>query len=204
MKKIASRFIGFFTRSVAPSSIFFMLLFFNDYYFNSSKLYKFMSHLREIVDIDNILLYVVIIMIFLAYGYVNQILCQFQDEFIKSDYTICDNEFINLREKVISSLKEKEIFNHISKNDYNLYQVLGSDNKVSTSYADFTKSVHTISTAISLNIIIYLYSFSDYENDINFLILLLIVPVLLLSYLIAQYRYKSRNKKMYINYLLKK
>ena len=78
LEKFADRFIGFFTRSVAPSSIFFVLLFFNDKFFNCNEIYfQFISFVKELQSIDNILLYVILTILFLSYGYDCKIILDF-------------------------------------------------------------------------------------------------------------------------------
>ena len=168
LEKFTDRFIGFFTRSVAPSSIFFVLFFFNDKFFNCSEIYfQFICFVKELQTIDNVLLYVILTILFLSYGYVNQIFSQILDNFIKRDYDFCDSEFTTLRKKVEKKSdkiqNEKQIFTAIDFNDYNAYQVLGKDIKVSTSYVDEVKSIHTFTVASLINfafiVFIFLYCF---------------------------------------------
>lgn len=206
-EKLGDRLTNFFTRSVAPSSIFFILLFFNDMYFNDSYIYNdFICFIKEANSINGIYLYIVFIIIFLSYGYINQILTQLLDNFIKISYTIIDEEFINLRLKVESSLseKEKEIFEVIGFNDYNAYQILGKDIKTSLSYVDDVKSIHSFILAINLNVFI-IYLFANFQAEAKWLFCSFCIGVIfVIGNMIAKMRYKARNKKLYINFLLKK
>ena len=110
LEKFADRFIGFFTRSVAPSSVFFALLFFNDKFYNNSNIYnEFIKYIIQIKDINEVFLYVVLTIMFLAYGYVNQIFSQVLDNAIKKNYEFdlsskSHNEYKLLREKVKEKL----------------------------------------------------------------------------------------------------
>ena len=212
MDKFLDRFSNFFVRSVAPSSIFFVLLFFNDMYFNNSEICKKVvasfvkaedkketpkevslnikdlkiteDNQQIVMTIDKLsvsdnvkksddkskdtdtksnenpninLIYVFMALIFIAYGYVNQILSQFLDNFIKVNYDFCDREFTTLRAKVKAKLNQqtKEIFQAIEFNDYNAYQVLGKDLTISNSYVDEVKSIHTFCVAFILFIFLY-------------------------------------------------
>ena len=156
---IAKRFIGFFTRSVVPSSIFFVLLFFNDSAFHSSKIYnQFMSRIGELQTIDSILVYMALTVLFLSYGYLNQMLSQIMDNFIRNNYDRRDKEFCELRDKVKIQCNQnetvKQIFTVIDFNDYNAYQVLGKNIEVGYAYADEVKSIHTFCIALILNLVI--------------------------------------------------
>jgi hypothetical protein len=212
LEKFTDRFIGFFTRSVAPSSIFFVLLFFNDKFFNCSEIYfQFICFVKELQSIDNILLYVILTILFLSYGYVNQIFSQILDNFIKNNYCLfsnfmfakcCDGKFNFLRAKVKINLdkKEKAILDKIEFNDYNAYQVLGKDINVSSSYVDEVKSIHTFTVALLINFSIYSFYFE--LLDISKFLIFSIILILFFHYL-SKSRYKARNKRLYINYLLK-
>ena len=113
-------------------------------------------------SIDNILLYVIFTILFLSYGYVNQIFSQILDDFIKKDYDFCDSKFTTLRKNVENKCDDvkNKIFTAIDFNDYNAYQVLGKDIKVSTSYVDEVKSIHTFIVALLINFAIYSFYFS--------------------------------------------
>ena len=203
LEKFADRFIGFFTRSVAPSSIFFVLLFFNDKFFNCNEIYfQFISFVKELQSIDNILLYVILTILFLSYGYVNQIFSQILDDFIKKDYDFCDSKFTTLRKNVENKCDDvkNKIFTAIDFNDYNAYQVLGKDIKVSTSYVDEVKSIHTFTVALLINFSIYSFYFE--LLDISKFLIVSIILILFFHHL-SKSRYKARNKRLYINYLLK-
>lgn len=206
---LGERFLNFFTRSVAPSSIFFVLLFFNDNLFNHGAVYlQFTEFLQNVLKINEIYLYVCLVLLFLAYGYINQIATQFLDNFIKGDY--CDNlEFKELRELVKGTLteQEKKVLKVIGYSDYNLYQVLGNikDIKPDRNYVDEVKALHTVCVAIGFNMaIIFLF------KDINLLAAMYIPMIAFFYYMLCLYfnklaksRYKSRNQRLYINYLLK-
>ena len=55
LTKLTDRFTSFFTRSVAPSSIFFVLLYFNDRFFNDGHWFKeflcFLQYTKSIHDV---------------------------------------------------------------------------------------------------------------------------------------------------------
>lgn len=199
-EKLGDRLSNFFTRSVTPSSIFFILLFFNDMYFNNYVIFKYIQKLSDIIKLTDLnLLYLAIIIIFLSYGYINQLLSQLQDEFIKDNYSK-DCRFTFLRDEVLKNIDENKtkLLETIGKNDYNLYQVLGKDINLGKSYVDYIKSIHSISVAISLNIIIC----SIFEQ--NYKLSLLVLLILLISHFISKNRYKVRNTRLYVNFLLKK
>ena len=209
LEKFADRFIGFFTRSVAPSSIFFVLLFFNDKFYNNSNIYnEFIKYIIQIKDINEVFLYVVLTIMFLAYGYVNQIFSQVLDNAIKKNYEFdlsskSHNEYKLLREKVKEKLSssEKEILDVIGFHDYNAYQVLGKVLNNNTSYVDDIKNIHTLFTAISLNTILL---FSYFHNEF-FPLLIVVIPIFFgIEHFYSKSRYMVRNKRMYINYLLNK
>ena len=206
-EKLGDRLSNFFTRSVAPSSVFFILLFFNDMYFNNSNIYnQFVCYITKINTINPVLLYIILVVIFLAYGYINQILSQLLDNFIKSDYSVIDDEFKKLRIKLKESLslKEKELFKILEFNDYNAYQVLGNKIKTSFSYVDDVKSIHSLILAINLNILIFWF-LSNFWVEVEWLFCLICIAIILLiGNMIAKMRYKARNKRMYINYLIDK
>lgn len=209
MDKFLDRFSNFFVRSFAPSSIFFILLFFNDLFFNESKLFKLLfSFTKELKDIDINLVYLILVLIFLSYGYINQILTQILDNFIKSNYEFCiedenHNEYKNFRCKVYKKLTlvEKDIFSVIKFNDYNAYQVLGKVLNNNYTYVDDIKSIHTFFLAICFNLFI---SFSFFHIEFLPLLIALIPISLIIGNLFARNRYMARNKRMYINYLLNK
>lgn len=205
MDKFLERFSNFFVRSVAPSSIFFVLIFFYDSFLNQNLFYeKITFFLTEISDIDKTLLYIFLVLIFLAYGYLNQILTQFLDNFIKENYDEEDEKFNQLREETkIKFLKNK---NHISDilplNDYNLYIFLSSDKSisVSTSYVDEVKNIHSLRISLLLSSLIN-FTYCDKYFSIPFFVFSIILFCLLHGY--VKSRYKVRNKRLYINYLLK-
>jgi hypothetical protein len=208
-QKLSDRFTNFFTRSVAPSSIFFVLLFFNDKFYNNSNIYnEFIKYIIKIKDINEVFLYVVLTIIFLAYGYVNQIFSQVLDNAIKKNYEFdlfskTHNEYKLLREKVKEKLStsEKEIFDVMDFHDYNAYQVLGKVLNNNTSYVDDIKNIHTLFTAISLNTILL---FSYFHNEF-FPLLIVVIPIFFgIEHFYSKSRYMARNKRMYINYLLTK
>ncbi len=284
MDKFLERFSNFFVRSVAPSSIFFVLLFFNDMYFNGSEIKNAVVNITKaedkketpkeislnikdlkisedkeqiIVTIDKLsisdnikksddkskdtitksnenpninLIYIFIALIFIAYGYVNQILTQILDNFIKSNYDNDDVEFKSLREKVKTKFIEEN--NTLLKdeneflNDYNLYQILGREKSIApnNNYVDEVKNINSFIVAILLNLIFALcFEIQDgmfvkkiFFTEISFGILsilfYLIITVFVIIFVIEKFkpilylqkkRYKSRNKRLYINYLLK-
>lgn len=140
LKTLGDRLSNFFTRSVAPSSFFFVLLFFIDYFFYNEKIFdEVFIILDEINQLNSILLYIVLVVVFLAYGYINQVFSQILDNRIKENYELSDlaseykyiEEYQNLRNKVKERAKEeyKLIFDSIDFNDYNAYQVLGKNFK---------------------------------------------------------------------------
>ncbi len=209
LEKFADRFIGFFTRSVAPSSIFFVLLFFNDKFFNCSEIYfQFISFIKELQSIDNILLYVILTILFLSYGYVNQIFSQILDNLIKENYDDNDDKYNNLRDKVkikftteFDDWKEDAV---IFLNDYNLYQILSRDKSIApnSNYVDEVKTIHTLFIAITLN----LFFINIYTILINIIFILFLIFSKKVQHFInipGKSRYKARNKRLYINYLLK-
>lgn len=202
---LGNRLANFFTRSVAPSSFFFVLLFFNDTFFNEGDLsYEIFCRLTEINQINSVLTYIVLVVIFLAYGYINQLFTQILDNQIKSNYDFCDHNFFKLRGKVHSRIKKdtnlKQIFNVIGFNDYNSYQVLGKDIKVNTSYVDDVKGIHTLVVAVIFNATMFCFYF---QSIVYYKFLFFSVLVIIFFHFIAKSRYKARNKRLYINYLLK-
>jgi hypothetical protein len=206
-QNLAERFTNFFTRSVAPSSIFFVLLFFNDKFYNCSNIYnEFIKYITQIKDINQIFLYVVLTIIFLAYGYTNQIFSQILDNLIKKNYEFdlsskSHKQYKSLREKVKEKLStsEKEIFEVMDFHDYNAYQVLGKVLNNNTSYVDDIKNIHTLFIAISLNTILL---FTYFHNEF-FPLLIIVIPFFLsVEHYFVRSRYMARNKRMYINYLL--
>jgi len=204
--KLSQRFTNFFTRSVAPSSIFFVLLYANDRLFNDGDWFKkFLSFLIEVKSIHDVFLYICFVLLFLTYGYINQIFSQFLDSFIKRNYSFFDKEFKALREEVKSNLDKKQqiIFIAIEFNDYNAYQVLGGTIGASSSYVDEVKSIHALTVALELNLILYGCCFKhgvglSWPSAIFAAIFFGIV-----FHLVAKSRYKARNKRLYINFLLK-
>lgn len=205
MDKFLERFSNFFVRSVVPSSIFFVLLFFYDSFLNQKLFYeKITFFLTEISDIDKTLLYICLALIFLAYGYLNQILTQFLDNFIKENYDEEDEKFNQLRtETKIKFLKNKNpISDILSLNDYNLYIFLSSDKSisVSTSYVDEVKNIHSLRIALLLSSLIN-FTYCDKYYSIPFFVFSIFTFCLLHRY--AKSRYKVRNTRLYINYLLK-
>lgn len=212
-QNLSERFTNFFTRSVTPSSIFFVLLFFNDKFYNNGEVYlQFICFIKKFQTIDNILLYIILVILFLSYGYINQIFSQILDNFFKKNYCLFSNfmfekcfdkKFSDLRIKVKDELNEKEkaVLDKIDFNDYNAYQVLGKKIKVNTSYVDEVKSIHTFTIALLLNLVIYSFYFSllIWYKFLFFLIILIIA-----FHYLAKSRYKARNKRMYINYLINK
>lgn len=207
-EQFGNRFIGFFTRSVAPSSVFFILLFLVDYLLNNEQIFdEVFCILSEINQLNKILFYSVLVLIFLSYGYINQIFSQFLDNRIKGNYEL-DNlrnenfhidEYIKLREKVKKKAEEKysEIFSCLTFNDYNAYQVLGKKFNPKSSYVDEVKAIHTLYIAVCMNIII----FSLFFEMFLFLGLPIIFFLFFFENIVARDRYFSRNKKMYINFL---
>mgnify|MGYP005988496913 CR=1 FL=1 len=204
-KILGNRLASFFTRSVSPSSFFFVLLFLNDTFFNEGGLsYEVFCRLTDINQINSVLLYVVLIVVFLAYGYINQLFTQILDNQIKNNYESCDYDFLKLRGKIHTIIKKntslKQIFNVIGFNDYNAYQVLGKDIKVGTSYVDDVKAIHTLAISLIFNaVILYLY----FNTITDFWFIASLVFITILFHFIAKSRYKARNKRLYINYLLK-
>lgn len=209
IKILAQRFTNFFTRSVAPSSLFFVLLYFNDRFFNDGYFFgEFLCFLDQVKSIHDVILYICLVLILLAYGYINQIFSQFLDNFIKENYDDNDKEYNELRKKVIKKvIKKSTIWKDdaiIALNDYNLYQILGKDKSItpSNSYVDEAKSIHTLVVSICLNLcfitmytvififaLIVILTFSKKAQNI------ITIP--------SKSRYKARNKRLYINYLLK-
>lgn len=204
LKKLTDRFTNFFTRSVAPSSIFFVLLYFNDRFFNHGCWFeKFLCFLEDVKSIHDVFLYICLVLLFLAYGYINQMFSQLFDDFIKDNYTSNNSELCKLREKVKLNLqqKEKSIFEVVKFNDYNAYQVLGKGLNVGDSYVDNVKSIHTFAIASIFNIVLYMLL----EKSLSIVVLcaFLLSAIICVSHMLAKSRYKARNKRLYINYLLK-
>ncbi len=209
IKKLTERFTNFFTRSVAPSSIFFVLLYFNDRFFNDGNWFKeFLCFLEDVKSIHDIFLYILLVLFFLAYGYINQILSQLLDNLIKENYADSDEEYTTLRKKVVEKFTQK--YNNwkdnaiIYLNDYNLYQILAKDKSIapSNSYVDEAKNIHTFGIAMSFNFIIYGCIFYKCDELHGLGSILGIMIVLFLLHFVAKSRYKARNKRLYINYLL--
>lgn len=263
MDKFLDRFSNFFVRSVAPSLIFFVLLFFNDMYFNESKIKDAVINITKaedkketskeislnikdlkisddkeqiVITIDkptissdvkktekdklkdtdaksdanpNInLIYIFMAFIFMAYGYVNQILTQILDNSIKENYDDSDDKYTNLRDKVkmkftieFNDWKEDGV---IILNDYNLYQILSRDKSIApnSNYVDEVKTIQTLLIAIILNLF-FINIFTILINIILILILIFSKKVQHFINIPAKSRYKARNKRLYINYLLK-
>jgi len=206
--KLIERFTNFFTRSVAPSSIFFVLLYFNDMFFNDGYFFgEFFCFLCKAKSIHDVFLYLSLVLLILAYGYINQIFSQLLDNLIKENYDDWDEGYNKLRKAVIEkftakydSWKSNPI---IPLNDYNLYQILAKDKSIvpSNSYVDEAKSIHTFTVAIIFHISLYLFYYRDLDFMYTYALLLPII--IYLSRWIAKNRYKARNKRLYINYLLK-
>lgn len=197
--KLSERLISFFTRSVAPSSFFFILLFFIDCFFNNEKIFdEVFIILDEINQLNSILLYVVLVVVFLAYGYINQIFSQFLDEFFKGDYKTCNLDFKNLRKEVCKRIEKKEVFKHIEKTDYNFYQVLGK-NLNTKNYVDEIKAIHTIVVATFFNISILLLL--EVDINVKFIFIFILMIVFYIGNLSAGKRYMARNKRLYINFI---
>ncbi len=267
MDKFLERFSNFFVRSVAPSSIFFVLLFFNDMYFNESKIkdavvnatkaedkketskeislnikdLKISDDKEQIVitidkptissdvkktekdklkDTDaksdanpNInLIYIFIALIFIAYGYVNQILTQIIDYSIKKNFCLISNKFFNICfdcefEKVREDVKKKlendnyykEVYKLLDFNDSNAYEYLGKDETIlpKNGHVDEAKNINTLMIGILINI-------SIFYNKLEICHLWIFIVILIILYSLIKARYKARNKRLYINYLLKK
>lgn len=209
---IANRLTNFFTRSVAPSSVFFVLLFFVDYFFNNEKIFdEVFIYFDEISHLNKILLYVVLVLIFLSYGYINQVFSQILDNTIKENYEFSDlaseynyiKEYQKLRNKVkAKAIKEyRDIFESIQFNDYNAYLVLGKEfNFKGKLHVDEVKTIHTLYIAFSINLVILLSFFDSF--------IILSLPLISLLYFvenfIARGRFLARNKKLYINFLVSK
>lgn len=210
LKKLTDRFTNFFTRSVAPSSIFFVLLYFNDRFFNHGCWFeKFLCFLEDAKSIHDVFLYICLVLLFLAYGYINQMFSQLLDNFIKKNYDDSDDEYNKLRQKVVEKFTKKNVIwkndGIIALNDYNLYQILAKDKSIapSSSYVDEAKNIHTLGVAMSFNLIIYGCLFYKCNELHGLGSILVIMIILFLLHFIAKSRYKARNKRSYINYLLK-
>lgn len=109
MDKFISRITDFFIRAVAPSSFFITILYFNDLFFNDSKYFcSFINLALTLTEIDNLLLYSVLIFSILSYGYINQLFSQFIDEFIKHNYYFIDKDFESLRSLVEKNLTTQQ------------------------------------------------------------------------------------------------
>ncbi len=207
-QELINRFTNFFTRSVAPSSIFFVLLYFNDMFVNNGNLFiGFLQFLKNVKSIHDVFLYICLVLLFLAYGYINQIFSQFLDNLIKENYDDWDDGYNKLRKAVISKFTKKNAMWQddaiISLNDYNLYQILSRDKTIEVrgNYVDEAKSIHTLTVAIIFHISLYLFYFRDFGFMFTYAIL---IPIIIcLSRWIVKNRYKARNKRLYINYLLK-
>ena len=60
---------------------------------NDPVIIGFWDFREELKNIDNILLYVILTILFLSYGYINQIFSQILDNLIKKNYCISSNHF---------------------------------------------------------------------------------------------------------------
>ena len=271
MDKFLDRFSNFFVRSVAPSSIFFVLLFFNDMYFNDSKIKDAVVNVTKAEDkkenskeislnIKNLkisddnqqilitidkstisedikksentdskskkddtksnenpninLIYIFITILFIAYGYLNQILTQIIDYMINKNYCFLNNTFFNfcfdcdlekLRKAVRTKLENdnyyKEVQQLLEFHDSNMYEYLGKDETIlpKNGHVDEAKSINTFLVALILNLIFYCFCTQNYNNNIVSIVIFIIIILFFLS----KARYKARNKRLYINYLLK-
>jgi len=266
LDKFLDRFSNFFVRSVAPSSIFFVLLFFNDMYFNESKIKDAVVNATKaedkketskeislnikdlkisddkeqiVITIDkstiasdvkktekdkskdtaeksdenpNInLIYIFITILFIAYGYLNQILTQIVDYTIKKNFCLFSNKFFDicfdcefeeLRKSVQDSLKDdndyKKVYKLLDFNDSSIYEYLGKDETIlpKNGHVDEAKNINTFLIAILINIGIF-------YNKFEIFYLSICVVILVILYCLIKARYKARNKRLYINYLLK-
>lgn len=206
IKLLIERFLGFFTRSVAPSSLFIVLLCLVDYFFQDKVIINLLiDALRKCKEIGDVVFYIYIVMLLLTYGYINQVLTQFLDNFIKENYDDNDSDFKNLRKAVIAKFEQSDaddtLKNIIEKKDYMLYLLLSNLTQgASTKTVDETKAIHSVPVSILLVCIMYVLAEKSYIA--LFVGILLFVIFACITHHIAKSRYKSRNQRLYINYLL--
>ena len=206
MNKLIEIFTQFLKRSILPSSTFVILLTII-FYDKINELLKNFSFIADKPMYLSIVSGFFLISISYIITIINQIIF---DNTIKKNFNSLflypsDNKLLNkLRNKSIEKLKkETSEFNDIDLNDFTLYQIIGRKlqffkHKTNTSrYIDEIKSAESIYTSIALILIIYLFFI---KLNIWYFLLIVILYFLFRSYIVSKFRF--RNIRMYINYLI--
>jgi len=208
-----SRFELFIRRVIFPSSIFILLLFVVDYYYNDAIIVK--SIVEFIKDNSNMVVIVSAIITILALNYMLKFLTQFAfDNFIKVDYnplrcygyfniftTEC-KQYIKLRDKVVKKLDDEGRINleeiGAEENDYILYQIVNGILEEDTRrYATDAKEAGVMIVSISLALFWYSYL------QMNWIWIITLIPLYLVGRFYIKAKFRSRAYRLYINYLLR-
>lgn len=210
IETVFKSFESFIKRALVPSSTFLLVaaslyLIFGCFYDG-----KYIEWLNTLPKLE----WYVYLMIFVGLSYVLAILQQATiDNFIKGNYSE-DTELMNLRNKVITLIKETSKFekSQIDESmftDYFLYQIVGTCQESIKSYADEAKAIGilTISLIINLFITSCLIGKGLVNTCFESFILTLVVCsficglVWCLGFYLTKQRYKARAIRIYTNYL---
>lgn len=198
IKVIVEKFEDFLKRSVLPSASFILFLLIFDIILNKNIIISFLDEKHSNLTIG---------LFILAFIGLTNLLSMLQqglyDNRLKGNFNATlfwrseNKELDSLREQVNQKLEH-------SKQDYDLYQVLGKNMDISKRYVNEAKSFGIMFVSLMMVTFIYLSSLFTLDT-FPFLHFIVAILFLLISYIIGldlvKSRYRSRAKRIYLNYL---
>ena len=213
METLLKQFGGFIKRSMLPASV--LLLFLSFFAYRDEKLISNFDKLHSLSENNIYLEGFIIFTLLISLSFFMAILTQLLfDNLMKEDFNPLlpiykhESHLLNqLREKTIKQLQEENPeFQDLKHTDFLLYQVIGrklqfySYKTDTRRYIDEIKSGGSIFIAILIAFLIELTTLESWIYIMLGIFLILIIFTIALEYILSKYR--SRNIRMYINYII--
>ena len=216
METLLKQFGGFIKRSMLPASV--LLLFLVIFLYNKKTFTSNIKELHKLFENNIYLEGFIIFTLLISLSFFMAILTQLLfDNLMKENFNPLlpiykhESHLLNqLREKTIKQLQEENPeFQDLKHTDFLLYQIIGrklqfySYKTDTRRYIDEIKSGGSIFIAIIIAFLIKLITLITLEKWISIILsifLILIIFTIALEYILSKYR--SRNIRMYINYII--
>ena len=202
IKAVVEKFEGFIKRSVLPSASFMLFFLIFDITLNENKITIYLDKNHSHLTISLFILAFIgltnLLSVLQQAVYDNQLKGNFNGTLF---WTGENEELDKLRMQVNEKLQ-------VNKKDYALYQIIGKSMEIKKEYVDQAKSFGIMTVSLIIITFIYLCTQFTSIKEFSFFTFIITLISLVLEYLVGlelvTSRYRSRAKRIYLNYLNEK